>query len=100
MLLILAEEKYRPKTMKFLETFRETISNTKKGIKFSRTHNTTKYLILASIFMAMMIVDGDYWHCNPKPHFIWNYKFPEDLEDLTLSDMNSLLKKGKKMKPG
>lgn len=61
MLLILAEEKYKPKRMKFIETFKETIVNTKKGLKFSRTHNTTKYLVLASIFMAMMIVDGDYW---------------------------------------
>lgn len=61
MLLILAEEKYKPEKMNFLETFKETINNTKKGIKFSKNHNTTKYLILASVFMAMMIIDGDYW---------------------------------------
>ena len=47
----------------------------------------------------LIFSDGDYWHCNPKPHFIWNYKKPSNLEDLTSSDMNSLLK-GKKMEPG
>ena len=47
----------------------------------------------------LIFSDGDYWHCNPKPHFKWNYKIPSNLEDLTSSDMNSLLK-GKKMEPG
>jgi len=60
-LSILAEEKYKPEKIRFVKLLKKTIDNTKKGINFSRNHNTTKFLILASIFMAMMIADGDYW---------------------------------------
>ena len=61
MLMVFAKEEYKPRRMNFGETLKEAVSNTKEGIQFAKSHNTTKYLILASIFMAMMIVDQDFW---------------------------------------
>ncbi len=60
-LLLFSEEKYKPKKIKLSEMIKVTIDNTKKGIIFSKTHKITKYLILASIFLAMMTVDKDFW---------------------------------------
>ena len=60
-LLVSSSEKYKPIKMNFMKTIQKTIDNTKKGIKFSKTHKTTRYLILASIFLAMMTVDKDFW---------------------------------------
>ena len=60
-LLIFANEKYIPKKKNFYETIKDTVNNTREGIKFSKTHNITKYIVLASIFMSMMLLDQDYW---------------------------------------
>jgi MFS family permease len=61
MLAILGEEKYKPKKVSMSKVLGETFKNSKVGLKYSLHHKTVFYLVLASIFFAMMIVDGDYW---------------------------------------
>lgn len=61
MLFLLAEEKYVPQKLKIRETFKQLIKNMKLGLKFSRTHSNTKYLIFSSIFLSIMMIDADFW---------------------------------------
>jgi predicted MFS family arabinose efflux permease len=60
-LLFFAEEKYKPKKVRLTKLFNNTLANIKQGVRFCRSHNRTRYLILASIFMAMMVINSDYW---------------------------------------
>ena len=61
MLAVFSYEMYKPKKVKALKHLKNTLKNSSEGLKFARTHKTTRYLILASVFMAMMIADGDFW---------------------------------------
>ena len=61
MLFIFGKEKYKPKDVKISQLFNKTVRNSKNGLKYSYNHKIIFYLVLASIFLAMMIMDGDYW---------------------------------------
>ena len=61
LLLFFGKELYKPKKIKFIESFRKTYDNSKVGLKFSRTHKTVFLLILGSIFVSLMIVGDNGW---------------------------------------
>ena len=61
MLFVFGEEKYKPNKIKMTNVYEKTIKNGKEGLMYSLRHKNVFYLILASIFFAMMIVDEDYW---------------------------------------
>ena len=60
-LLLFGKELYKPKKVKFIESFRKTYENSKVGLKFSRAHKTIFLLILGSIFASLMIVGDNGW---------------------------------------
>jgi len=60
-LLIFGDEKYKPKRLKLIESFKETFSLSKKGLKYSLKNNNVKYLIFATLFLAIVSLDFDYW---------------------------------------
>ena len=61
LLLFFGKELYKPKKIRFIESFRKTYDNSKVGLKFSRTHKTVFFLILGSIFASLMIVGDNGW---------------------------------------
>ncbi len=60
-LLFFGKELYKPKKIRFIESFKKTYENSKVGLKFSRTHKTIFLLILGSIFASLMIVGDNGW---------------------------------------
>jgi MFS family permease len=60
-LAIFGKELYTPKKIKFLEALKETYANSRRGLKFARTHKTVFLLILGSIFANLMIVGDNGW---------------------------------------
>lgn len=61
LLLFFGKELYKPKKIKFIESFRKTYDNSKVGLKFSRANKTIFLLILGSIFASLMIVGDNGW---------------------------------------
>ncbi len=60
-LALFANEMYKPKRLKLTNAITETYKNSKKGLKFTKTHKTIFLLLLGSIFTFMMVIGGNGW---------------------------------------
>ena len=60
-LFLFAEEHYKPKKIKLMNSFKQTYSNAKEGLKFTVLHKTVFFMIFASIFTRLMVVGDNAW---------------------------------------
>lgn len=60
-LLIWGKEKYVPKKVNVSKMFIQTFKKSVAGLKYARHHKNTFYLVLATIFFALLMIDADFW---------------------------------------